>query len=631
MLETSDAKFLWFALLATVSIVLALASCSRNHPETGELARDPHTLSNPDAFHVRHLDLELEVDFDRRRLRGVATLEFERLRPGVPMRLDTRGLAIERVELLRGGDKAPQEVPFHLGAEDPILGRALEIDVPSGGGRVRISYSTGPGATALQWLEPRQTRDGRGPFLYTQSQSIHARSWIPLQDTPSVKITYSARVRVPAGLTALMSAEPVSQRAREGEFSFAMRQPVPSYLIALAVGQLEFAATGARTGVYAEPSVVREAAREFADTERMLSAAERLFGPYRWERYDILVLPPSFPYGGMENARLTFATPTVIVGDRSLVALVAHEMAHSWSGNLVTNATWNDFWLNEGFTVYLEQRIVEELYGPERAAMEAVIGYEQLLREMERLPPADQKLKLSLEGRDPDEGVTAVPYEKGALFLKTLEVTCGRERFDRFLRGYFADFAFRSLTTEQFLDYLKQRLLDDLERQGKQVPVQQWVYQPGIPAGAWKPRSVALERVADQAQQWVAGRVPTSSLPARQWSTWEWLHFLRRLEGQVSSARMAELDRAFGLTSTPNAEIACQWLKLAIQARYEPAWPRLREFLHSVGRMKFLKPLYEELARTPEGKKWALEIFQQARPAYHPIAVTAIEKILSRD
>ena len=403
------------------------------------------------------------------------------------------------------------------------------------------------------------------------------------------------------------------------------------------------------SGVYAEPQVIDRAASELSDTEKMVVATERLYGPYRWGRYDLLVLPPSFPFGGMENPRLTFATPTILAGDKSLVALVAHELAHSWSGNLVTNATWRDFWLNEGFTVYLERRIQEAVYGRARSQMEASLGLRELQDEMATLEDRDEILHVDLKGRDPDEGFTNVPYEKGALFLVQLEQTFGRAQFDRFLRGYFNHFAFQSITTEQFLAYLKQNLLDKNPTLAAQVPLDEWISQPGLPASAPKPTSPAFARVEEQVKRWLQNEIPAAQIPVSKWTTQERLHFLKFVQSaleppasaggpadatatQLSQTErlrlMGELDRAFDLTQSGNSEVAFQWLLMSIRNKYEPANARLEEFLLSVGRRKFIRPLYQELAKTPEGKERALAIYRRARPTYHPIAVTSIDQDL---
>src|SRR5690606_28522152 len=322
-------------------------------------AEDPHSFTNAAAFRTTHIALDLTADFSRKRLVGHVDLTLDRLDEDArELVLDTRDLTVRSVEL-RGADRSPLQ--FRLDKPDPILGSALRIAMPAGDETlvVSIEYETSPNASGLQWLEPAQTAGGKHPYLYSQSQAIHARSWIPLQDTPAIRTTYEARIRTPRELLAVMSARNDVKTERDGDYSFRMPQPIPSYLIALGIGDLAFKPIGSRTGVFAEPATIEAAAYEFADTEAMLEACEKLFGPYRWERYDLLILPPSFMWGGMENPRLTFLTPTVISGDRSLVALIAHELAHSWSGNLVTNANWNSVWLNEGFTVYLERRIIE--------------------------------------------------------------------------------------------------------------------------------------------------------------------------------------------------------------------------------------------------------------------------------
>jgi leukotriene A-4 hydrolase/aminopeptidase len=608
------------------TVVLALATCYVD--AAGE--RDVHSYSTPEHVRVRHVELDLWVDFDKQQLRGVANLHIERRSAdqSQPHVLDTKKLNIESVWTSRDGSRFERGT-FALGKDDEILGAALTIPVPAGKEAVQVRYSTGKGASGLQWLSREMTAGKKHPFLFTQSEAIHARSWIPLQDSPGVRVTYSARIHAPRGLLAVMSATNDPNAPRDGEYQFEMKQAVPPYLIALAVGDLEFRPIGPRTGVYAEPSVVDKAAAEFSDLEKMVQSVEELYGPYRWDRYDVLVLPPSFPMGGMENPRLTFVSPTVLAGDKSLVSLLAHELSHSWSGNLVSNATWSDFWLNEGFTVYLERRVLEKVYGKNRAVMEAVLGRQDLKREMADLKLSDQILHIDLKGHDPDDGVTDIPYEKGALFLKHLELTFGRERFDAFLKQYFDHFAFQSITTADFANYLREHLLRTDPSKAQLIPVDEWLYKPGIPGTAPNFRAEAFEKVDSQANAWIRGEKSTRDLQTRDWSTQEWLHFLEALPKNLTAAQMRDLDTSFNLTARTNAEIVFSWLQLAIQHRYEPAYSRLEEFLTSQGRRKFLKPLYEELVKTPEGKQRAVSIYAKARPSYHPISTATIDAILA--
>jgi leukotriene-A4 hydrolase len=611
-----------------VCLIALLCACSSTKPKPMRLpiAKDIHSFSNPQQIAVRHVDLDLSAIFDQKTLQGTAVLWIERPDPkALSLVLDTRDLQIDETETSHDNSKW-REAQFHMGKHDKILGRALKIDLPGDARFVRIRYSTDPTASGLQWLTPEQTAGKQHPFLFSQSEPIAARSWIPLQDSPGVRMTYSAHIKTPKELVAVMSAE--HDKASKGDFRFHMNEPIPPYLIAIAVGDLAFQETGKRTGVYAEPSVIAKAAKEFEDTGKMIEAAERLFGPYRWGRYDLLVLPPSFPFGGMENPRLTFATPTILAGDKSLVSLVAHELAHSWSGNLVTNATWSDFWLNEGFTVYIERRIQEEVYGRAREEMEAVLGRRELEQEMASLGAQDQILHIDLAGRDPDDGMTLVPYEKGALLLRQVEETFGRERFDKYLRGYFDHFAFQSITTAQALTYMRENLFAQSPELAAKIPLDQWVNQPGVPAGAPDPVSEAFQKVEAQAAAWVAGSAHAAQLQTSGWSTQEWLHFLRALPEKLSVKKMTELDAAFHLNASGNNEILQQWLLMSVRNGYSAADARVEEFLITVGRRKYIKPLYEELVKSPAGKARAEAIYERARPGYHPMAQATIDTII---
>jgi leukotriene-A4 hydrolase len=580
--------------------------------------RDIHSFAKPDEAVVRHLALDLTVDFEARRLAGAATLHIHLPHGGRELVLDTHGLAVTRITLDDGTTAA-----FTIGDTQPYLGAPLTIAVKPETKWVRVEYSSSPEAAAVQWLSPEQTAGGKHPFLFTQSQAILARTWVPCQDSPGIRMTYEATVHVPKGLMAIMSAENPTEVSADGVYQFRMPQPIPSYLLALAVGDLAFKSLGSNSGVWAEKPMIDASAYELADTPKMIEAAEKLYGPYRWGQYDVLVLPPSFPFGGMENPRLTFATPTILAGDRSLVNLVAHELAHSWSGNLVTNATWNDFWLNEGFTVYFERRIMEEIAGRDYSEMLALLGYQDLQATVAELPAPDTHLFLDLTGRDPDEAATKLPYEKGYFLLRLIEETVGRTEWDAFLRDYFARHAFHSMTTTAFVEELNKAF----PRLGDKVDVNVWINGPGIPDNAPVVRSDAFTKVEEQVKAFEGG-TPAGQLATQKWSTHEWIHFLRHLPKSLTLAQMTDLDAAHGFTSSGNSEILHEWLLQAIEHRYEPAYDALERFLLRQGRRKFLKPLYQKLAETPEGLDRARRIYAKARPMYHSVSYRTIDQIL---
>lgn len=584
---------------------------------------DPHSFAQPHIAKVRHLELDLSVDFKTKTISGFARHKLEETF-GNTLTLDTRNLNIEKVTA--GPDN--RIVDFSFTEEKSHLGRGLKIPLTDSDSVITVYYSTTEGAEALDWLEPVQTADKTHPFLYTQGQAILTRTWIPIQDSPGIRFTYEARIHVPGDMMAVMSAANPQKIHPNGNYTFTMDQPIPGYLMALAVGKLAFGEVGPRTGVYAEPSLLDAALFEFADMENMLETAENLYGKYLWDRYDVIVLPPSFPFGGMENPRLTFATPTILAGDRSLTALIAHELAHSWSGNLVTNATWNDFWLNEGFTVYFERRIMEALYGKEYVEMLAELGYQDLVDEVEDLGTSspDTKLHLDLEGRNPDDGMTDVAYEKGALFLKLIEQKVGRARFDTFLSQYFKDHRFGTMSTAAFVNYLDEKLL---KPQAVTLNVEEWIYEPGIPANCPQVNSTRFEKVEEQTTEYLSPGITAEFLETDDWSTHEWLHFLRHLPDTLSRENMKSLDTNFGFSTSGNSEILAEWFELSIDTGYATEnMEQIEDFLTKVGRRKFLRPLYRSLKENGYGNK-AREIFAKARQNYHSVSSNTIEELLA--
>lgn len=634
------------AIFAAVSLAaLAAAACGRRGKEAEtpapaaapapaaisaepapSAARDPFTYANYEAVRVTDLALDVDVLFDARAIDGAATLTFERLDPSATqLVLDTNDLEIKSVEALAG--EVWSATPYTLDADDPDLGSRLAVDLPAGASKVKVAYRTSPGAEGLQWLAPEQTGGKKLPFMYSQNQAINARSMAPVQDTPAVRMTYSATVRTPKELLAVMSASQDSG-PRDGAYQFSMPQPVPAYLLAIAVGDLDFRAISETIGVYAEPGIVDAAAREFADTPRMEVATSALYGPYRWGRYDLLVLPPSFPFGGMENPRLSFLTPTLIAGDKSLVATVAHELAHSWSGNLVTNKTWSDAWLNEGVTSYVENRVMESVFGRDRAAMEQALAFADLKKEVAAAErPELTQLRLPADIDHPDDAFSDVAYIKGQFFLHFLEQRFGRDAFDAFLKSWFDSHAFKAATTDDFRAFLMKTLVAGHPDVAGEGEIDEWLFGQGLPKSLVAPASAAFDNVEAEQATWISGAETAKSIRTENWTTQEWLHFISTLPDDISAERMKDLDFAFDLTNSANAEIAFAWYMKSIDARYAPAMPAVEAFLTRVGRGKFLYPLYEALSKNDQ-RAFAERIFEKARPLYHPIAQRRVGEVL---
>jgi len=630
---------------AMLAATLLLAACQMTgegneaQPKTGETATIAPILSTPDAqdvhsyarpleARVHHVALDLGIDFNARRIGGTATLDIERRPDAKEIVLDDKGLAIESI-----ADGTGKPLVWKVGANDEHLGAPLAIALLPDTRRIVIRYQSAPDAEALQWLTPQQTAGKKQPYLFSQGQAIENRSWIPTQDSPSIRQTWEAKISVAKPLTVVMSAPRAAEPVDRGDrrtFSFRMDRSVAPYLIAIAAGDIAFKSLGPRSGVWAEPAMLDAAAAELSDTEKMIDAAEKLYGPYRWGRYDMIVLPPSFPFGGMENPTLTFLTPTFIAGDKSLVSLIAHELAHSWSGNLATNATWADFWLNEGMTTYAERRIVEELYGAKVAAQQVSLGVDALNKAIaENGGPSgpDTRLQIDLKGRNPDDGVTDIAYEKGSALLRTIEAAVGRDRFDAYLKGWFERHMFQPVTSALFLADLRQHLVKGDQALEQKLMLDQWVHQPGIPANMIKPDPTAFAEV-DAAVSAFA-KVAARPQDWDQWTTDERLRFLNLLPRKLGKGQLDELSRGLGLNEDQyNKEIQFAWLDLAIANRYAPAVPLLEQFLTAQGRRKFVRPLIKTLAAdTGWGRPIAVRVYAKSRPLYHPMVTRELDEL----
>lgn len=630
-------------LLASISLILAtavLGACSvpGSAPEgegapmvstilTTEDAVDPYTYAQPEVARVTHVALDLVLDFEGQSVTGTATLDIQAVDGADTVILDSNGLEISAIT-----DEAGAALPFDIGAVEE--GKGAPVTVTMGDTRTIIIVYSATNPEALQWLGPEQTAGGQHPYLLSQGQPTLNRTWIPTQDSPGIRQTWEARITAPEALTVVMSGLVAGEPEAAGEgrrtFAFTMDKPVAPYLIAIAAGDIVFQELGPRSGVWTEPVMLGRAAAELADTEKMIDAAEKLYGPYRWGRYDMIVLPPAFPYGGMENPVMTFLTPTFIAGDKSLTGLVAHELAHSWSGNLVTNANWADSWLNEGTTSYFENRIIEELYGTKRAAQEAALsfaGLEESLAEHGMDAPITA-LHLIEEEATPDGGATGIIYDKGAVFLRTVETIVGREKFDTWLESWFDRHAFEPATSAMFLADMRENLVQgDADLEAK-LMLDAWVYEPGLPSNVVRPDPAAFAEVDAAA----AGYAESSKVDSKAWANWtaaERQRLMAKLPRDLSDAQLAALDKDLGLSKTGNNEVLFLWLELAMENRYDPALPQVETFLSTVGRRKFVAPLFEALmAQGTWGQPIAKRIYAKTRPTYHSVTTGTVDALV---
>jgi aminopeptidase N len=583
---------------------------------------DPHSVTDDAQPSTRHFEWDAKVDFASKRLTATATLHFHAAATQAgPLDLDARALDVSSVTDLAGASLKWEQRP-----SDAILGTPLRIQLPVGATGVRIAYRTAPDASALQWLEPAQTHGGQKPYLFSQCQAIHARSLVPCQDTPARRVSYRASLDVPEGLVAVMAAAPVRHATAAGRttFHFEMPQVIPPYLLAFAVGDLVSKDLSPRSRVWAEPGIVASAAWEFEDVERHIGAAEKLFGSYDWERFDLLVMPPSFPYGGMENPRLTFLTPTLLAGDRSMVNVVAHELAHSWTGNLVTNVNAEHFWLNEGFTVFAERRILEALEGREVSELHAALGRNDLDDAIERFTksgaPELTKLRTKLDGIDPDEAFSVVPYEKGYLLLRALEAAAGREQFDVLLKSWLNAHRFGAATTDDFIAHFDKNAPGLLAK----VNAKAWIDEPGLPTDAPRAKSARLDALKP-----FLGRVPEVAEVAT-WSPTEWQLYLEGSPRTMTADQLSTLDARFSLSKSKNTEVHVGWLLLALGCGVITVIPQVEAFVGRVGRMKYLKPLFSALHARAETKPVAKALFEKNKSRLHPIAQQVVAGLLAK-
>jgi len=582
--------------------------------------KDPTTYSDLSQAKIKHIDFQIKVDFNDRVLDIEATYQLDRSYSG------TLFLDSYKIDL-KDAKANGHALTWEFDAEDDVLGQRLQLKGLEDDSSFTLVFRTSPEARAVQWMKPAQTTGGEHPFLFSQCQATNARSIFPCQDAPSVRFTYSADVKVPSPLRVVMAAEQVPGQERSGYYAFKMLQPIPSYLFALAVGDLIFRELGPRTGIYAEPGIIDAAAWEFAETETMINEAEKLLGPYLWGRYDMLVLPPSFPFGGMENPRLTFLTPTCILGTRGQTMLITHELAHAWTGNLVTNATWQDFWLNEGWTTYAETRITEVLRGKDVHELHAAYNEKRLMAVMERFGMDSQEtmLKQRDDEKDADSFTTLVAYYKGCFFLKECEHAVGRKSFDLFIQKYMKTFQFQSITTERFLEFMKAELPDVF---GK-VDVKEWVYGKGMPEGWHKPQSRLYDEVMKVLDAYKNGKRPTRE-QVKAWGNIEILSFLNGLSKEIPVDDCKYLEDILALEKANDSAFFSVYYALCISSGYKEIMPRVEQYVSTVGRMYYLLPIMRALIETEWSKPLARPLFEKVKEKHHQVTIKTLDGLLKK-
>ncbi|VVT10188.1 M1 family metallopeptidase [Erythrobacter sp. EC-HK427] len=605
---------------------------------TTEQAFDEFTYARPTEARVTHVALDLALDFEAMKVEGTATLDIQAAEGATEIVLDSNGLVIGGVT-----DGNGNALDFTIGeadAENAEKGEPITVQLGELTGpelqQIVITYASGPEAAALQWLDPEQTEGGEHPFVFSQGQAILNRTWIPTQDSPGIRQTWEARITAPEPLTVVMSGisrgDPETVDGAEGlrVFEFVMDNSVPPYLVAIAAGNIEFAELGPRSGVWAEPEMIAAAEQELGDTEELIDAGIDLFGEYRWGRYDMIILPPAFPYGGMENPVMTFLTPTFIAGDRSNNGLVAHELAHSWSGNLTTYASWRDGWLNEGVTSYIENRITEAVYGELRAEQEYTLSYASLVEAVEEAgTDAPTTAMRTPAGTSPFDTVGPAIYDKGTVFLRTVENIVGREEFDAWLTQWFDSHAFQPVTSEMLLADMRANLIGDNAELEEALMLDEWVYGTGIPANALAPDPEAFADADAAAAAYAADGTLPDTDSWGEWTAASQRRFLETLPDELGDEQLAALNDTLGLSESGNNEVLFLWLEAAMRNSYDPAVPQAEEFLARVGRNKFVAPLFRAMWGTGAwGQPKASALYATTRGGYHSYTRGNVDEIV---
>ena len=622
---------------------------------------DISSYSNFDEIIQKEVFIDVSLDFDKKQMLGTMEVKYEILSSEIPnVILDLKGPEIVSVEYVIKNEKNEEKTMIPLTYEiysenvyKDSLGTPLKIsldnvkkNIPDEYNKLSksktlmlcIKFITTENCTGIQFLTKEQTYTKKYPFMFTQCEAIQCRSLFPVQDSPSVKSIYKVKTSIPSPLTFLFGGikkeSYLDNKSNQNVTIFEQKIPIPSYLVAFVAGELEYGKISERCGVWTEVGLCKIACNEFKDAEKYVQIAEEYFNhPYEWEIYNLLVLPFSFPYGGMENPNLTFVTPALLAGDCSMSNVIGHEISHSWTGNLVTNKNWKNFWVNEGFTIFMERKLDSALLGEEMENLEAIVGNNELIADIKLLGLDSEYTKLSPDfgGNDPDDGFSTVPYEKGYQFLIFIEKLIGKDNFREVMQKYIKKYRYKSVDHTAFKEVLEGLINEKLKDPKKiidEINWDKWLYEKGIPSYKNDFSSKLLKEAEKLAEDFLQEKEDKSSVLKvfKEWHTNVKLAFLNYLldnKNKIDEKIMKNLKNELNLAEEYNSEIKYMWYLLALDKKVEEEIPNIKKFLETHGRLKYVRPVY--FAWIEKDYNQAKEFFDKTKYLYHAFARRIIQ------
>ena len=631
-----------------------------------DIKQNPEDISSYSNFNEiiqKELDIDISLDFEKKQMIGKMDINYEIINQEISkIILDLKGPEIVSVEYIQkdeeGEDLKSIKLNYEIYSENEFkdsLGTPLIIYLDNIKNNkevdykkiielktllIRIQFITTEKCTGIQFLTKEQTYTKKYPFMFTQCEAIQCRSLFPVQDSPSVKSTYKVTTSIESPLTFLfggiIKTKYYDSNTKKNITLFEQNIPIPSYLVAFVAGELEYGRISERCGVWTEVGLCKKACNEFKDAETYIKIAEEyLDHPYEWEVYNLLVLPFSFPYGGMENPNLTFVTPALLAGDRSMSNVIGHEISHSWTGNLVTNKNWKNFWVNEGFTTFMERKLDSALLGEDMENLEAIVGNNELIADIKLLGEDSEYTKLSADygGNDPDDGFSTAPYEKGYQFLIYIEKLIGKDVFKEVMQKYIKKYRLKSVDHTAFKGVLEEVIKEKFKEKADEIigkiDWEKWLYEKGIPKYTNEFSSEYLKDAEKLAEDFLNEKEDNETVlkKFKEWHTnvkLAFLNYLSEHKDKINETICQNLKKKLNLAEEYNSEIKYMWYLLALDKKIESEIPNIKKFLETHGRLKYIRPIY--FAWMEKDFNEAKEFFDKVKYLYHPFGRRMIQE-----